>query len=87
MKRLKLNIDDLRVESFKATDAPTAERGTVHGHGKAGVATYACTVGWDTCYTQEESCAGTCIDPGDTCTPFSQCVGWCESQHDSCGCY
>ena len=33
MEKLKLNIDDLRVEAFEAAD-PTAEpEGTVHGHG------------------------------------------------------
>ncbi|HEU0013630.1 MAG TPA: pinensin family lanthipeptide [Longimicrobium sp.] len=31
MKKLTLDLDDLRVESF-ATDADPAERGTVHGN-------------------------------------------------------
>jgi hypothetical protein len=82
MKRLKLNVEELLVESFASTDAPTSRRGTVHAHAQA---TYACTEGWDSCQTQEESCGGTCIDPG-TCGYFSQCMGWCESQHDSCSC-
>lgn len=85
MRRLKLNVDELLVESFNSTDAPTSQRGTVHAHGQAGQATYACTDGWYTCDTHQDSCDGTCVDPG-TCGYFSQCVGWCESQHASCSC-
>jgi hypothetical protein len=81
MKRLKLDVDELLVESFEA-NAPAGERGTVHGNAKA---TYGCTEGWDTCYTQGDSCQATCI--GATgCDYYSQCVGWCGSQHDSCSC-
>jgi hypothetical protein len=82
MKRLKLDVDELLVESFNSTDAPTSQRGTVRAHGQAGQATYACTAGWYTCDTQE-SCDGTCVE-GGTCGYFSQCVGWCASQHDGC---
>jgi hypothetical protein len=31
MAKLKLNLDTLQVESFGASDAAAAERGTVHG--------------------------------------------------------
>jgi hypothetical protein len=83
MKRLKLDLDELVVESFKATDAPAGQRGTVKGHAKA---TTGCTVGWDTCQTQAESCEGTCI-AASACDYFSQCVGWCASQHETCSCF
>ena len=33
MRKLHLNTDDLRVESFATTDAEPARRGTVHAHG------------------------------------------------------
>jgi hypothetical protein len=32
MKKLKLNVDTLVVESFRSTDAPEASRGTVQAH-------------------------------------------------------
>lgn len=83
MKRLKLNVDELRIESFKATDGPSGERGTVHGNAKA---TYGCTEGWDGCQTLGESCGGTCIEVGG-CHYNSQAIGWCASQHDSCSCF
>ncbi|HWK90283.1 MAG TPA: hypothetical protein VNP72_09815 [Longimicrobium sp.] len=82
MKRLKLNVEELTVESFEAT-GPSPERGTVNGHAKA---TYACTVGWDTCDTQAESCGYTCW-AATGCNNDSQCVGWCMTEHGSCSCF
>ncbi len=32
MKKLSLEMDDLRVESFSTVEAPGADRGTVQGH-------------------------------------------------------
>ncbi len=68
MKKLKLDLEDLSVESFATTPEPRAEGGTVFGQ--------QCT-----CYTQctcpgcptcDASCNGTCADScdfscGDTC--------------------
>ena len=36
MKKLKLNIDDLKVESFETTDSSNFNRGTIYGQLKAG---------------------------------------------------
>jgi hypothetical protein len=83
MKRLNLDVAELQVESFESTDAQAGARGTVRGHAKA---TYGCTVGWDTCDTQADSCGATCI-AATGCQYDSQCVGWCESQHASCSCF
>jgi hypothetical protein len=86
MKRLKLNVDDLLVESFNSTDAPAGQTGTVHGHGQAGQATYACTEGWYTCFTDADTCAHTClIQEATGCNQYSQCLGWCESEHGCSG--
>ncbi|HEY7769514.1 hypothetical protein [Longimicrobium sp.] len=87
MKRLKLDVETLQVESFESVSPASGMRGTVRAHGKATQETCGCTEGWDTCYTVPDSCANTCIDPGATgCGYFSQCVGWCDSQYDSCSC-
>ena len=51
-KALKLEIDELAVESFE-TAAASGERGTVHGH-----ATLKTCPGRDTC----DAAAGTCYD-------------------------
>ncbi len=32
MKKLSLEMDELRVESFSPVEAPVADRGTVHGN-------------------------------------------------------
>ena len=75
MRKLQLNAEDLRVESFATTDAETAMRGTVHGQdgtfsngglencGTNGVSVCVC----DTTYTQR----------APECDPSAQtlCVG------------
>ena len=85
MKKLKLDLEDLSVESFATTPEPRAEGGTVFGQ--------QCT-----CYTQctcpgcptcDASCNGTC---GGTCggTCDASCNGTCGGTCDfSCGdtCY
>ncbi len=74
MKKLKLDLEDLSVESFATTPEPRAEGGTVFGQ--------QCT-----CYTQctcpgcptcDASCNGTC---GGTCD--ASCNGTCG---DTCNC-
>jgi hypothetical protein len=81
MKKLKLDLEDLSVESFATTPEPRAEGGTVFGQ--------QCT-----CYTQctcpgcptcDASCNGTC---GGTCggTCDASCNGTCDGSCDfSCG--
>jgi hypothetical protein len=79
MKKLKLDLEDLSVESFATTPEPRAEGGTVFGQ--------QCT-----CYTQctcpgcptcDASCNGSCVN---TCA--ASCNGSCVNTcGDTCGGY
>ena len=87
MKKLKLSLDDLRVESFSATPDPAQKRGTVFGQ-------YETEYPWDctvhTCNNQEtcppyDTCGGTgCGSEGATCTCGTSAetcwnsIGYCE---------
>ncbi|HEU0013399.1 MAG TPA: hypothetical protein VFQ45_06930 [Longimicrobium sp.] len=82
MKKLTLDLDDLRIESFRTTEQEAEERGTVHAHDQCGCS--CCCTG----YTQP--CQATCdTSPshpgypscGNTCD-YSACYGTC---YDSCG--
>jgi len=62
MKKIKLNLDDLRVESFHTTpEAETTRVGTVFGLGDRPLESLACFSGMltcgDRCYT-DVSCGG-----------------------------
>jgi len=60
MRKLKLEIDTLDVESFRAMETPK-ERGTVEAHGpSAQCPTYHCTDLYDG-YTCLFTCAYTCV--------------------------
>jgi len=76
MKKMKLSLDDLKVESFQTTPENDADReGTVFGFispGPGNTCDPGCTD------TLQASCNGTCDDP--TC---STCGSTCGS---SCGC-
>ena len=76
MKKMKLSLDDLKVESFQTTpDAGEGEKGTVFGY-----LTQDLTI-CDTCDTCNASCNGTCnASCGGTCG--NTCNGTC---HASCG--
>ena len=67
MKKQKLDIDHLRVESF-ATQPVRGERGTVRAHGQS--APYHCASGVWTCL---DSCQDTC---GLSC--WGSCVFTCD---------
>lgn len=65
MKKLKLDPDALRVDTFQATGGDDEKQGTVHGH-----ATLLCTR-YASCYG---SCPGTCnLDSCDSCTQGYSC--------------
>lgn len=55
MRKLRLNLDQLHVESFSPAARRERASGTVHAHAKA---TYGCTEGWDGC--QQETIGYTC---------------------------
>ncbi len=73
MPKLRLDLDDLQVETFAVTRHAARDTGTVRGHAKA---TYACTEGWDGCPVDTIG-AYTCnptddpTDGGMTCDNFS----------------
>jgi len=60
MKKIKLNLDDLKVESF----VTTPEAGGVQG--------YSCPSCAATCATCDATCPYTCPPSCDTC-PFTDC--------------
>lgn len=59
MKKIRLELDSVRVESFPTAEKPE-ERGTVDGHLRSRVGDTWCI----TCF--EQTCY--CSQPGDTCT-------------------
>lgn len=63
MRKVKLNLDDLAVESFATTDADPATRGTVHGH----AGTRFCTASYEAGGTCEFSCIGSCVGGMQVC--------------------
>jgi hypothetical protein len=75
MKKLKLQIDDLAIESFE-TATVAAEEGTVMAHGTKDT----CDPAIGTCfgYTCYATCAGTCPDScAYTCDPaVGTCFGY-----------
>jgi hypothetical protein len=76
MKKLKLRLDDLRVDTFD-TSAGRKEKGTVFGE-QCTCYTQCTCPGCPTCYAScngscDASCNGTC---GDTCD--ASCQGTCD---------
>ena len=82
MKKLKLNLDDLKIDSFEINTVNDHGRGTVKGDG-SGLPT--CdgpeTCGGDTCQfsCDGDSCDITCISPTECCATFT-----CPSKHYTC---
>ncbi len=82
MRRLKLDLKDLKVESFE-TNSSDRKKGTVLGQSGAGCTLPACTEFDPTCDstclfqpTCDETCPNTC---GNTCpTCHWSCVGTCD---------
>ncbi len=74
MKKLKLSLDDLEVESFETTPEIADTKGTVVGYGGG-------TAWGETCVASEcGSCGGTCFETcGNTCggTCGRSCGGSC----------
>lgn len=85
MKKLKLNIDDLKVESFETNNNTEQKEGTINGFaintkGNGDSCSLTCH---DTCLTCEqhtclntcyETCAGASCDP--TCGISCDCYTW-----------
>ena len=73
MRKVRLNVNELRVETFKVDSEPV-ERGTVHGHGP-GTMTFVCCTGGGGC-TQVDSCSGPIACICDT--QDASCYGVCQ---------
>ena len=70
--KLKLKVEELRVDTFETRRAPAAERGTVHAH--EGTQPLNCFSGEWTCIP-EASCVETC---------GMSCWGSCVNTYDCC---
>ncbi len=83
MKKLKLDLDQLEVQSFETTKQQDQGRGTVYGHG---VLTCGCTQGEETCAASCQSCQATCIECAYTV--FHTCLTACGETclAPTCGC-
>jgi hypothetical protein len=100
-KKLKLSLDDIRIESFDTTGSPKDEAGTVHARTDQDTDCMAwscvtnCVFG---CYTQAihitdcgPTCEGSCITNCDSCgcPPGTQAAGCsnhtCWACTQSCG--
>lgn len=71
MRKIRLDIEDLAVESFDTTSGGRADGGTVRGHGWSELE--GCSQ-FDGCNSEESlcaTCAGGC--PQDTSTCFASC--------------
>jgi len=84
MRKLKLDLDRLSVESFDANGSEGAQRGTVEAH------SIVCNSFIDTCGTCDPSCAS-CVSCYNSCnnTCGNSCYGTCATcqtncQQDSC---
>jgi hypothetical protein len=59
-RKLRLALEDIRVETFKTTDGDKADRGTVRAHQDSGIAgSCYCPSGGDE--YPYNTCAGSCI--------------------------
>jgi hypothetical protein len=80
MRKLKLSLDELQVDSFHAT-GPEARRGTVAGNSWTQHADESCFGTCDGGCTVWGSCNGGCGSGGASCN--GTCVASCNG---SCGC-
>ncbi len=91
MKKLKLNLDDLKIESFETMPKITG-RGTINGHASASCdCTDGCGGGVTGPATVDAACdiasvviPGLCIvlTQAGTCAEWGSCIGQCAS--DDC---
>jgi hypothetical protein len=83
MRKLKLDLTALRVESFELRKAPAQGEGTVHGHFQRiepQPDTYRDTECLGTMYTWNASCPYSCFD---SCTCMTGC-GTCDYTCATC---
>jgi hypothetical protein len=89
MRKLKLSLDELQVDSFHAT-APEARGGTVEANSWTQYADESCFGTCDGGCTQWGSCNGGCGSGGASCngTCIQSCNGscGCSANMTECGC-
>ena len=93
MRKLKLSVDALQVESFHA-EAPQPNRGTVAGYTgpEECVSPYGSCEKWctqeGTCNTCQASCYGTCYNTcGNSCAGTCDFTcGGCTTRYTECNC-
>lgn len=77
MKKLKLNLDDLKVESFATTPGSATQHGTIHGYGPLTNETHVECCGWHT--------DGSCKCPHEDSGNLTECDNSCyETCNASC---
>ena len=72
MAKLKLNLDEIKVESFETNDPSISKNGTVHGN-LTGTHLYC------GCGTEAGTCLGTCMYQDNTCQPTVPCAWGCNA--------
>jgi hypothetical protein len=87
MNKLKLNLDQLTVESFNTDASGIARRGTVQAHSDFCVRTDNCVLTWgeltcgDTCDNTCNTCGASC---GGGCGSGYSCFGSCAETCNTC---
>lgn len=83
MEKVRLNLDELEVQSFTTTGNEAQQRGTVHGNDQCSCACCPTDPALDTCWA---SCADTCWDTcGDSCGCGSNDCGSGDCSGYGCG--
>lgn len=82
MEKVRLDLDELEVQSFVTTGADPQPRGTVHGNEQCSCQCCPTDPALNTCWN---SCADTCwaTCAGDTC--WGSCGGSCDCGSNDCG--
>jgi hypothetical protein len=84
MGKLKLDLENVRVESFETSEQETPQ-GTVQGHISVGVSCYAtdcCSDLTDCCPADTSHCSQqftACCNTGITCPGGNTCAGTCHT--------
>jgi hypothetical protein len=86
MKKLLLNPEDLKVETFEAAPRKEKERGTVHAHGGSTFDQFFCDCTRGVNGSCDVSCGGTCFGEYDTCGGPCLTAPYCPSSPGYAGC-
>jgi hypothetical protein len=77
-RRIKLNLDDLRVESFEPLSASKTDGGTIRGYDTFQTCQTECE---SACPTECDSCQGGC---SGLCASFDTCPAVCATTVQMC---